>query len=513
MQSENANTAVKSVIIVGGGTAGWMSAIAMASVLPQEDLSITLIESSAIGIVGVGEATLPHIRYFNQKVGIDEAEMMRRTNATFKLGIEFKDWGAIGQSYIHPFGDYGFPINRVPFHHYISKSVIAGEHHDMDDYSLPVMAARGGKFQLPHSDPASVLSTFGYAFQFDAGLYGAFLRETCETRGVKRVEGKVVEVKKNGESGDIESVILEDGTVHSADFFIDCSGFRGLLIDKALEVQYQPWSQWLPCNRAVTAGCSGVGTLLPYTRATAKAAGWQWRIPLQNRVGNGYVYASDFIDDEAATDTLMTSLESAPTTDPRILRFTTGKREQGWKNNCVAIGLSGGFLEPLESTGIYLIQQAVTTFVELFPASKNSVHARAEYNRIIDSEFERVRDFLILHYKATRRDDSPFWNFCRTMDIPDSLQHKIDLFRSSGRVAQYDIGAFKTPSWLAVYYGQNIVPTGYDPMTDHMPDAMLTPQLLRAKKSIADGVASMSDHEAFIRKHNCAAPSFKESAS
>lgn len=496
--------AVKSVVIVGGGTAGWMTAAALSSVLKKQNLEITLVESEAIGTVGVGEATLPHIRFFNQKLGIDESAIMKATQATFKLGIEFKDWGRLGDSYIHPFGDFGTHINRVPFHHYISRAAQAGMDTHLDAYSLPVMAARQGKFQLPHADPKNILSTFGYAYQFDASLYAKFLRGFSEKHGVTRVEGRVDDVNLRAEDGFIESVRLEDGTEIQGDIFMDCSGFRGLLIEQTLKTGYKDWTNYLPCDRAVTAACDPQGPVLPYTRATAKTAGWQWRIPLQHRTGNGYVYCSDFISDDEAAASMLTDLEGPQQSDPKLLRFKTGQRKKTWNKNCVAIGLSGGFLEPLESTGILLIQEAITQFIETFPTKDCPQIDQDSYNEYMDLSFERVRDFLLLHYVATTRDDSPFWDHCREMKIPDSLQYKMDLFRASGRLVSYEIGAFKDPSWLAVYYGQNIVPQSYDPVADHMPDNVLPGQLSSLRDTVANVVGTMTGHAAYIDQ-NCKA--------
>ena len=501
---ENLNSDIGSVVIVGGGTAGWMTAAGLCSVLSPLGLDITLIESEQIGPVGVGEATLPHIRFFNQRLGIDENTLMKATKATYKLGIEFKDWGKLGDSYIHPFGDFGVPEQLGPeslFHHYVTRAENEGLSLNMDEFSLPVMAARQGRFQYPHPDLSNVLSTFGYAYQFDAGLYARFLREFCEKRGVKRIEGRVDEVSQNAESGKIKSVTLEDGLSISADFFVDCSGFRGLLISQALKTPYQDWTKYLPCNRAVTAACEAVGPTLPYTRATAKKAGWQWRIPLQHRVGNGYVYASDFISDEDAESSMLADLEGPQISDAKRLRFTTGQRQKAWVKNCVAIGLSGGFLEPLESTGIYLIQEAITNFIEMFPTTSDYDVDRDEYNRIMDIEFERVRDFLLLHYVATTRTDSPFWKHLTSMDLPESLAHKMDLFKSTGRVVTYETGAFKKPSWIAVYYGQNIVPNYTAPMHQSFSMSDLQNNLKKTKSEIFDAVKTMPSHDNFIDQH------------
>ncbi len=499
-----AENAVRRVVIVGGGTAGWMCAAAIGSVLSKLGLSITLVESDAIGTVGVGEATLPHIRFFNQKLGIDENALMAATQATYKLGIEFKNWGNIDESYIHPFGDFGVPINRVPFHHYITRAIQSGQNIDLDEYSLPVMAARRGKFTLPSMDMSSVMSTYGYAYQFDATLYARFLRKFSEDKGVIRQEGKVTSVAQDPESGFITSVTLESGTQIDGDIFVDCTGFRGLLIEQTLNVDFDDWSEYLPCNRAVTVGSEPIGPAGPYTRATAKSAGWQWRIPLQHRIGNGYVYASDYISDDEAAASLLEDVDGPLRGEPRHLRFKSGARKASWNKNCVAIGLSGGFLEPLESTGIYLIQEAITNFIELFPSRDCPDPERDEYNRIMDLSFERVRDFLILHYVATQRTDSAFWRYCKDMSIPDSLQHKMDLFKSSGRVVSYELGAFKFPSWLAVYYGQGIVPRNIDPVSAHMPETALPGELSRLKNMISGAVNKMPNHTDYIAE-NCAA--------
>ncbi|MFL6578253.1 MAG: tryptophan halogenase family protein, partial [Povalibacter sp.] len=450
------------VVIVGGGTAGWMTAAAFASVLKPEQWQIQLIESSEIGTVGVGEATLPHIRFFNRRLGIDERDLMAKTQATFKLGIEFVDWARIGDSYIHPFGAYGSRTAGVLFHHYWLRQMRGGDPTPIDAYSLPIIAARRNRFALPAEDPSSIASTFGYAFQFDASLYAAYLRTFAETRGVQRIDGKVVDVQLRAEDGWIESLKLENGTMITGDLFIDCSGFRGLLIEQALKTGYDEWTRWLPCDRAVAVPTENVGPLTPYTRATAREAGWQWRIPLQHRTGNGYVYSSKFISDDEAAERLMSRLDGKALGTPRFLRFVAGRRRLTWNRNCVAIGLAGGFLEPLESTSIYLIQIAVTTLIDYLSEQRTfDPRIVAAYNRWIEMEYDRVRDFLILHYHATERSDTPIWNYCRTMEIPDSLAHKMELFRHRARVVTYKDGLFLEPSWLAVYLGQRVIPRGY----------------------------------------------------
>ncbi|MFL6575026.1 MAG: tryptophan halogenase family protein [Povalibacter sp.] len=496
------NEPIRSIVIVGGGTAGWMTAAALSRMLPG--FSITLIESAEIGIVGVGEATVPHIRFFNRRLGIDEADFMRKTQATFKLGIEFVDWGRIGDSYIHPFGAFGRSLEGVAFHHHLLRLRESGENTDIAEYSLPVMAARHRKFALPAEDPASLLSTFSYAFQFDANLYGPYLREYSIARGVNRREGKVVHTDVLSENGFIRSVTLESGERVEGDLFVDCSGFRGLLIEQALHTGYEDWSHWLPCDRAVAVPCATREPSVAYTRATARDAGWQWRIPLQHRVGNGHVFSSRFTSEDRATETLLAHLEGEALAEPRVLRFTTGKRARTWNKNCVAIGLAGGFLEPLESTSIHLIQLAITYLLELFPDRTFDRANIDEYNRIMDVEYERIRDFIILHYHATERADTPFWDYCRTMSIPESLEYKMELFRERGHVVKYKDGFFLEPSWLAVYLGQRVVPKRYDPLAHQMDFDQLKNQLATLRRNVARAVESMPTHGDFIRRY-CAA--------
>jgi tryptophan halogenase len=487
-----------------------MTAAAFASVL-RGGQQIHLIESSEIGIVGVGEATLPHIRFFNKRIGIDERELMARTQATFKLGIEFVDWARLGDRYIHPFGAYGSRIAGVPFHHYWLRQRAQGDATSIDDYSLAITAARLNKFTLPSEDPSAVLSTFGYAFQFDASLYARYLRGFAEAKGVRRTDGKIVDVTLHGESGNVESVKLDDGTVIQGDLFIDCSGFRGLLIEQTLKTGYDEWTHWLPCNRAMAVPCENAGPLTPYTRATAREAGWQWRIPLQHRTGNGYVYSSEFLSDDEAASRLLSRLDGKPLADPRPLRFTAGRRRKTWNRNVVAIGLAGGFLEPLESTSIYLIQIAITTLLDYMTeatAREGRFDARVvdAYNRWIEMEYDRVRDFLILHYHATERDDAPIWNYCRTMAIPESLQHKLELFRHRARVVTYKDGLFLEPSWLAVYFGQRVMPRGYDSLADSLDGGELARRLQAVREQVSTAAARMPGHEDFLSQYCPAEP-------
>jgi tryptophan 7-halogenase len=491
---------VQEIAIVGGGTSGWMTAAALSHRLSGLPVKIRLIESAEIGTVGVGEATVPHIRFFNAKLGIDEADFMARTNATFKLGIEFCNWGRTGDSYIHPFGAFGEEIGGVDFHHHWTRMHRGGNAHPLEDYSLPIMAARAGKFAFPADDQESILSTYSYAFQFDARLYAAFLRSYAEERGVVRTEGKITAVTQHPETGFVESVTLENGIAIAADLFVDCSGFRGLLIEGALQTGYEDWSHWLPCDRAVAVPCKTNGPLSPYTRATAKDAGWIWRIPLQHRVGNGHVYCSSYISDDDAAIALTSQLESEPIAKLNFLRFKTGKRRRQWSKNVVAIGLSAGFLEPLESTSIHLIQLAIGRLLDLFPGNDCDPMLAAEYNRLMDLEYERVRDFLILHYHATERDDTPFWNYVRTMPIPDSLTHKLDSFRERGVVVNYRDGMFLDASWIAVYLGQRVIPRHDDPVGRQIADAQIAEKLAMIRNNCAAATASLPLHGDFIRQ-------------
>jgi tryptophan halogenase len=496
-----AATRIERIVIVGGGTAGWMTAAALATLLRVPGLRIDLVESEEIGTVGVGEATIPHIRSFNTRLGLDEDAFMARTQATFKLGIEFRDWARLGDSYIHPFGAYGRTIDRVGFHQHWLRLRRAGAAADLPDYCLPIMAARMGRFMRPETDPRSLLSTFSYAFQFDAGLYAAYLREHAEARGVRRTEGKVVDVELDPDNGHVRAVTLDRGDRLEGDLFIDCSGFRGLLIEGALKAGYEDWTQWLPNDRAVAVPCDTVETSTPYTRATALEAGWSWRIPLQHRVGNGYVYSSAFLSDDAAAERALGMLEGPARAEPRLLRFKAGCRRRQWMRNCVAIGLASGFMEPLESTSIHLIQLAITNLVELFPDAGFDPADADEFNRVMEMEYERIRDFLVLHYKATERDDTPFWNHCRTMAVPDSLSEKMALFKERGVVARYRDGLFLEPSWLAICFGQRLEPDAHDPLSDRAPPGPLAETLETLRTAIRREVEAMPMHDAFVRAH------------
>ncbi len=497
------HSAIKDIVIVGGGTAGWMSAAALAKVL-NGTANITLIESEDIGTVGVGEATIPLIHLYNTALDLDEDEFMRRTHATFKLGIEFVDWGRLGESYIHGFGPLGPDIGITKFYQFWLKARAMGRAAPIESYSINTAAARANKFMRARKDMGnSPMAEIAHAFHFDAGLYAAFLREFAETRGVKRIEGKIRGATTQIDNGHIDAVVLESGHSVPGQLFIDCSGFRGLLIEQTLKTGYDDWSHWLPCNRAWAVPCESVQPLTPYTRATARQAGWQWRIPLQHRIGNGHVYCNSFIGDDEAASVLLANLPGKALADPRPLRFVTGKRKKMWNKNVVAVGLSSGFMEPLESTSIHLIQANIARLAALFPDSQFHQADIDEFNRQADFEVERIRDFLILHYKATQRDDSAFWNHCREMKIPDTLQAKIDLFCSNARIFREASEMFSEISWFEVFMGQNITPRAFHPLVNALDEEKLTKVLGNVESTIQRCVEAMPTHADFVAQ-NCA---------
>ncbi|MDZ4811210.1 MAG: tryptophan halogenase family protein [Pseudomonadota bacterium] len=495
---------IRNIVIVGGGTAGWMTAAALSKLLDRQ-LSIQLIESDEIGTVGVGEATIPQLRLFNATLGLDENEFVRKTEGSFKLGIEFVDWHRLGQSYIHAFGTVGGrDLGLIQFYHYWLKLRLAGEVGELGEYVFNNIAARRNKFMRSADIQNSPLSNIVYAFHFDAGLYARYLRDYSEVRGVVRSEGKVVNTLLRGEDGHIEAVILDSGKRIDGDLFIDCSGFRGLLIEQALQTGFDDWSRWLPCNRALAVPCTSAPILTPYTRSTARSAGWQWRIPLQHRTGNGYVYCSDYISDDEATASLMANLDGVALASPRPLRFVTGMRKKFWNRNCVAIGLASGFIEPLESTSIHFIQSSISKLIGFFPDREFNQTDIDEYNRQVQFEFERSRDFIILHYKANQREGLPFWQRCRDMPIPDTPQHKLDLFRSYGRIYRDGEELFTEGSWMQVMLGQGIQPRGYHPMVDLMPEEEVRKFVANVKQVLERSADAMPAHNEFILR-NCAA--------
>jgi len=503
---------IRHIVIAGGGTAGWMTAAALSKFCGRSGVEITLIESEAIGTVGVGEATIPPICKFNTHLGIDEDVFVRETQATFKLGIEFVDWAKLGEKYFHPFGSFGFDLEGIEFHHFWSRLKALGEESDLADYSLNTLAAYAGKFLRPESDHGPVVNKLAYAFHFDASLYAAFLRRLAEKQRVKRVEGLIEHVQQDSESGLITALKLKDGQTIAADFFVDCTGFRGLMIEGVYSAGFEDWSRWLPVNRAVAVACKREGELTPYTRSTARTAGWQWRIPLQHRIGNGHVYCDAYMDGDTAEQQLLASLEGEALASPHHLRFVTGRRRKLWAGNCVSIGLSGGFLEPLESTSIHLIQSGIAKLISLFPNTRDAPVERAEYNRLIADDFEHIRDFLILHYKATTRDDSDFWNYVRTMDVPDSFTRKMELLKTGGRFFKYDAELFDLPSWLAVGQGQGWGPQGYNPMANMLGEENLRQSVENMRTVLRKSEQAMPPHQAFIDRFCKAAPAEWEKA-
>lgn len=505
IETQHANPPIRRVVIVGGGTAGWMTA-ALLSKLLFRGYEITLVESDEIGIIGVGEATIPGIKDYNQLAGIDLTEMIRATQATFKLGIEFVNWREPGYRYIHGFGKIGTDLMWLHPHQLWLKLVAMGQAKHFDLYSLNTLAARQNKFCFPDPrNPGSPIGHLDYAYHFDASLYARFLRGQSEARGVTRTEGRVVEVRQRAEDGFVEQVVLADGRTVEGDLFVDCSGMRSLLLGQTLGVGYEDWNRWLPCDRALAVPCESVSPLTPCTRSTAHGAGWQWRIPLQHRTGNGHVYSSAHIGDDEAADVLLANLDGTALADPRQVRFAPGKRHKAWDKNVVAIGLASGFLEPLESTSIHLIQTGILRLVALFPGRGFNAADIAEYNRQHNFEFDDVRDFIIAHYKVTNRENTPFWAYVRNMDIPDSLAERLDLFRASARFFVHGKAElFREESWVQVLLGQGMAMT-YDPVVDMIPEEDIIGFMRDIEEVNADVASAMPAHEAFIDQH-CKAP-------
>ncbi len=482
------------VVIAGGGTAGWMAAAALARTLGNA-IELTLVESEAIGTIGVGEATIPPLVAYNRLLGIGEADFMRTTQATFKLGINFENWKQQGESYFHSFGVTGRDHWSAGFQHFWMHGQTKGHSASYDDYCIELQAAMKSKFaHLPDN-------RINYAYHLDSGLYARFLRKMAEADGTHRAEGKIAEVQLDGEGGNIAALLLDSGERIEGDLFVDCTGFRALLIEGALHVGYDDWSHQLPCDSAIAVQTASVRPPVPYTRAIAHNAGWQWRIPLQHRQGNGIVYCSRYLDKDAALERLLSSVEGEVLTKPNFIRFTTGARRKQWHRNCVAVGLSGGFMEPLESTSIHLIQRAILRIVRMLPMGEVSERDIAEFNDQQMTDMEQIRDFLILHYKATERRDSAFWRQCADMDIPQSLTHKIDLFRETGRVFRKNEELFVENSWVQVMLGQGIMPKAYHPVATKLSDAELDHLLGGLRDSVAKTVASLPDHQAYVAQY------------
>jgi tryptophan halogenase len=507
--SEKNDSDISRIVFVGGGTAGWMAAAAFSKYFDNGRRSFTLIESDAIGTVGVGEATIPPIANFNHMLDISESEFLRATNGTFKLGIEFVDWGQIGDRYFHPFGEYGQDLHGIAFHQLYLREHARGatgkgknqeKLGDIANYSMSSMAARHGKFGRAKPDAKSLIRQIGYAYHFDAGLYAKFLRQRAEKQGTKRCEGKIASAQRDPKTGDIVSVTLESGEVISGDLFVDCSGFRGLLIEDSLQTGYEDWSHWLPVDRAIALPCANPTDLDPYTRSTAHSAGWQWRIPLQHRTGNGHVFCSSYMEADEAEKILRENLEGEPVGEARHLRFLTGMRRKAWSQNVIALGLSSGFIEPLESTSIHLIQNGIARLFALFPDKQISSIERDEYNRGMRELFEDIRDFIILHYKATQRDDSEFWRYVRDMDIPETLHKKIELWRLHGRVFRENAELFTTPSWVAVMLGQNIWPRRHDPIADTLDEEKVALAMSQMREAYERTAEQMPTQIEFLKQ-------------
>jgi tryptophan halogenase len=488
---------IRHIAIVGGGTAGWMAAAGLAKSLAGLGIRIRLIEAPHIGSVGVGEATIPPIMDFIRQLGIAEDDLVAEVKATYKLGIGYRDWTRPGHSYFHPFGPTGPGIGNIPFQAYWLKMFLAGEAGPLEDYSIQAVAATEGRFTRPVHAPNTPLNKMTYALHFDASSFAHYLRRYALARGVRRTEGEVRNVSIHPQTGLVESVALGSGESIAADLFVDCSGSRGLLIQEALDTGYEDWSRWLPCDRAIVVHSQPVAAPGPYTLVTAREAGWQWRIPLQHRNGNGYVYSSAFIADESAATTLLGNLDGPRSGAPMALRFTPGRRRKAWTGNVVALGLAAGFLEPLEATGIYLIQRGIAMLLRFFPDRDFATADIERYNRMLELEFHRVRDFLLMHYTQTQRSGA-FWDHCRSIPLTDTLLEKIELFRSHGRILRDDTELFPIMSWLAVMIGQNIIPQRYDPLVDGLDTLKIQLRLGELRRDIRQCVASMPSHWDYI---------------
>jgi tryptophan halogenase len=497
---------IKNIVIVGGGTAGWMTAAAVSRFSLSGQANVTLVESEAIGTVGVGEATIPAFVDFNKLLGIDEAEMLAEIQGTFKLGIQFSNWGQQGDSYFHPFGDFGYEMEGVSFHHIWHHMRRSGDRRPLHVFNAETMAAQFRRFARTGTDQRQDLPPINYAYHLDAGRYAAFLRKFSEKRGAKRVEGKVADVQLDGETGFVRSIKLESGKEIAGDLFIDCTGFRGLLIEQALETGYEDWTHWLPCDRAVAIPSARKGPPLPYTRATAWSAGWQWQVPLQHRNGNGHVYCSKFMEKDEALRILLENIDGEPMAEPNHLRFVTGRRKKFWNKNVIAVGLAAGFMEPLESTSIHLIGTAVSKMMAMMSLDGVTKTQEETFNRLTEREYVRIRDFLILHYNATQRTDSPFWDYVRTMEIPDSLKEKMELYLHNGQVFREEDELFTPTSWVAVLMGQGVVPEKCNPLAEALRTPARDHEINEIERSIRYLVQTLPSHEEYLGGY-CPAPS------
>ncbi|WP_428616299.1 tryptophan halogenase family protein [Pseudoalteromonas sp.] len=490
---------ITKVVIAGGGTAGWITAALLNKVLGKV-IEITLVESAEIGTVGVGEASIPPILHLNGALGISEKEFIKATGATIKLGIEFENWRSQGHRYMHAFGEIGKDFPFCEFYHFWLKAHQANNAPDFWDFSLNYQAAKAHKFAHLKHIPNTQLVGLHYAYHFDATRYGEFLKGLAQSRGVKRIEGKIESVNQCHQSGHIRSLLLTNGEHIDGDLFIDCTGLRALLIEQTLNTGFEDWSHWLPCDSAIAVQSESAADAIPYTRSIARDSGWQWQIPLQHRVGNGIVYSSRFLSDEAAKQQLLENLPAKPLTEPRVIKFKTGRRLKQWHKNVVSVGLSSGFLEPLESTSIHLIQSAAIRLIKFFPHQGIKQSLVDEFNQQSKTEFERIRDFIILHYKITERDDSAFWRFCKGMDIPSSLKKKIELFKTSGKLIREDDELFAEVAWQQVMIGQGLIAEDYHPLTDALSDEQLNELFSNLKTLINSTVEQLPSHSQFLEK-------------
>ena len=485
---------IKRVVVAGGGTAGWMAAALLVKTLGKV-VEVTLVESDEIGTVGVGEATIPPLVTYLRLLDIREQDFMAATGGTFKLGISFENWRNVGENYIHSFGTTGTDHWAAGFQHFWLRDRARGSQTGYGEYCLELKAAQANRFShLPKQG-------LNYAFHIDATLFAGFLRSFSEKLGARRVEGKIVEVGTDPASGGVERLTLDSGQVVEGDLFIDCTGFRGLLIEQTLHTGYEDWSHWLPCDSAVALQTESTIEAIPYTRSIAHQAGWQWRIPLQHRVGNGLVYCGRYMSDDEARVLLLKNIVGGHINKPRVLKFRTGRRLRNWNRNVVAMGLASGFVEPLESTSIHLIQRGMIRLLQMFPHDGIRQSEIDEYNRQCLKEIEHIRDFIVLHYKVTNRQDTPFWRHCSAMPVPDSLAHRIALFRETGRVFHTDGELFHENSWIQVMLGQGILPEQYHPAADVLTDEELTRFLANIRKRVEQTVATLPNHEAYVRQY------------
>jgi tryptophan 7-halogenase len=482
------------IVIAGGGTAGWIAAAALSHQM-GEILDITLVESQEIGTIGVGEATIPPMKTFHRLLGINEQEFMRATHATFKLGIQFENWKQIGEKYFHSFGVTGKQTLITDYIHFWLRGRELGMADEFGNYCLEYKAALEERFSI--NDQAKI----NYAFHLDAGRYASFLRARAEARGVKRVEGKIAEVIQNPESGDIASIKMDSGQEIPGDLFIDCTGMRGILIEQTLQTGFEEWGHWLPCDTAIAVQTESTAPAVPYTKSIAHHAGWRWQIPLQHRMGNGIVFSSHHLAENDATNMLLSSVDGKVLTEPKVIKFKTGRRKKSWNKNCIALGLASGFLEPLESTSIHMIMTAVTRLLQLFPHGGIKQSIVDEYNLQAASEFIRIRDFIILHYKATERNDSPFWRYCKDMEIPEDLMHRINLFKDFGRSFQVEGELFRLDSWTQVMLGQGLIPSSYHPIVELMSERELQHFLNSVAAEVNKNMATLSTHQDFIKQY------------